>query len=59
MKVLILSICTKQHAYLIRGHGLYAWGATVDQARHRVEALEFLFECELYERLMKTKGGQP
>lgn len=36
-----------RHAYLIRGHGLYAWGASVEQARHRVEALEFLFECEL------------
>lgn len=46
-------------AYLIRGHGLYAWGATVDEARHRVEALEFLFECELHERLLKTTGGQP
>jgi methylthioribulose-1-phosphate dehydratase len=45
------------HAYLIRGHGLYAWGGTVEEARHRVEALEFLFECELYERLLKTKGG--
>lgn len=33
-------------AYLIAGHGLYAWGSTVAQARHRVEALEFLFECE-------------
>lgn len=40
------------HAYLIRGHGLYAWGATVDQARHRVEALEFLFECEVLERTL-------
>ena len=42
----------KQHesvgAYLIAGHGLYAWGATVAQARHRVEALEFMFECELH-----------
>lgn len=41
----------KQHtdtpAYLIAGHGLYAWGSSVAQARHRVEALEFLFECEL------------
>jgi len=36
-----------QHAYLIRGHGLYTWGHTVAEARHRVEALEFLFECEL------------
>lgn len=47
------------HAYLIRGHGLYAWGSTVDEARHRVEALEFLFECELHEQLLKTTGGQP
>lgn len=39
-----------QHGYLIRGHGLYAWGATVEQARYRVEALEFLFECELRAR---------
>ena len=43
-----------QHGYLIRGHGLYAWGRTVDEARHRVEALEFLFECELSERLLKS-----
>lgn len=44
------------HAYLIRGHGLYAWGRTVAEARHRVEALEFLFECELSERLLRTTG---
>ena len=37
-------------AYLIAGHGLYAWGDTVAQARHRVEALEFMFECELHAR---------
>lgn len=35
-------------AYVIAGHGLYAWGETVAQARHRVEALEFMFECELH-----------
>lgn len=35
-------------AYVIAGHGLYAWGDTVVQARHRVEALEFMFECELH-----------
>ena len=35
-------------AYLIAGHGLYAWGKDVAQARHRVEALEFMFECELW-----------
>lgn len=38
---------TPAPAYLIAGHGLYAWGSTVAQARHRVEALEFMFECEL------------
>lgn len=37
-------------AYLIAGHGLYAWGADVAQARHRVEALEFMFECELQQQ---------
>jgi len=37
-------------AYLIAGHGLYAWGETIAQARHRVEALEFMFECELWNR---------
>jgi methylthioribulose-1-phosphate dehydratase len=39
-----------RHAYLIRGHGVYAWARTVPLARHRVEALEFLFECELLAR---------
>ncbi|NGY06689.1 methylthioribulose 1-phosphate dehydratase [Solimonas terrae] len=35
-------------AYVIAGHGLYAWGADVAQARWRVEALEFMFACELH-----------
>lgn len=39
-----------RHGYLIRGHGLYVWGETVAQARHRVEALEFMLECELKEK---------
>jgi methylthioribulose-1-phosphate dehydratase len=36
-----------RHGYLIRGHGLYVWGRTLSEARHRVEALEFMFECEM------------
>jgi len=36
-------------AYLIAGHGLYAWGSSVAQARHRVEAIEFMLECHLRE----------
>jgi len=35
-------------AYLIAGHGLYTWGETIAQARYRVEALEFMLECELW-----------
>lgn len=34
------------HAYLIAGHGLYAWGETIEIARYRIEAIEFLLECE-------------
>lgn len=34
-----------RQGFLISGHGLYAWGRNVAEARHRVEALEFLFDC--------------
>jgi methylthioribulose-1-phosphate dehydratase len=33
--------------YLIAGHGLYAWGATIVDARRHLEAFEFLLACEL------------
>lgn len=36
-------------AYLIAGHGLYAWGGDAAQARHAVEALEFMLDCLLME----------
>lgn len=36
-------------AYLIAGHGLYAWGKDVAAARHCVEAIEFMLECHLRE----------
>ncbi|HTV74605.1 MAG TPA: methylthioribulose 1-phosphate dehydratase [Candidatus Acidoferrales bacterium] len=36
--------------FLVAGHGLYAWGQTVTQARRHVEGFEFLFACELEER---------
>ena len=41
-------------AYLIAGHGFYAWGQSVDQAFNCVEALEFLLACELLKRRMTT-----
>jgi methylthioribulose-1-phosphate dehydratase len=33
--------------YLIRGHGAYVWGADMDAALMRLEALEFMLLCEL------------
>ncbi|MGA1303900.1 MAG: methylthioribulose 1-phosphate dehydratase [Cyanobium sp.] len=32
------------HGLLIAGHGLYAWGTTLDQAHRHLEILEFLLE---------------
>lgn len=39
--------------YLLAGHGLYAWGATVGDARRHVEAFDFLLRCELEERRIR------
>jgi methylthioribulose-1-phosphate dehydratase len=36
--------------YLIRGHGIYVWGADIPEAMLRLEALEFMLACELEER---------
>ena len=33
------------HAFLLRRHGLYTWGATLADAERHVEILEFLFEA--------------
>ncbi len=43
------------HAYLIEGHGLYTWGRDIRQARLRLEALEFMLECEW----MRTSAEHP
>jgi methylthioribulose-1-phosphate dehydratase len=32
------------HAVLLERHGLYTWGASLDEAVRHVEVLEFLFE---------------
>lgn len=39
--------------YLIRGHGLYTWGAQMSDALRQIEAFEFLFECELKMRSLQ------
>lgn len=33
--------------YLIDGHGLYAWGRDMAEARRHLDAFEFLLDCEL------------
>ena len=41
---------TSIHGYLIRGHGFYTWGESMEAALRHVEAFEFLFKCELMMR---------
>jgi len=42
------------YGYLIRGHGVYVWGHTINEAMRHLEALEFLLECEC--ELKRIKG---
>lgn len=42
--------------YLIDGHGLYAWGRTMAEARRHLEAFEFLFAAELELRKVGCRG---
>lgn len=39
--------------YLIDGHGLYAWGHDMAEARRHLEAFEFLLGCELELRRLR------
>jgi methylthioribulose-1-phosphate dehydratase len=43
-------------AFYIRGHGLYAWGPTIEAAEMVVEACEFLLCCAWEE--WKAQGGR-
>ncbi len=40
-----LARCDHAHAFLLRRHGLYTWGDTLDEAQRHVEILEFLLEA--------------
>lgn len=41
------------YGYLIEGHGLYAWGRDLQEARRHLEAFEFLLDCELELRKLR------
>ena len=36
-------------AYIIRGHGLYVWGKTMNDCWRHLEALEYMLSCQLTE----------
>ncbi|ATD67486.1 methylthioribulose-1-phosphate dehydratase [Luteimonas chenhongjianii] len=42
--------------YLIDGHGLYAWGRDMAEARRHLEAFEFLLHCELELRRLGVRS---
>ncbi len=44
-----LACATETVCYLLAGHGAYAWGVSVGEARRHFEALEFLLTCQLKE----------
>lgn len=35
------------YGYIIAGHGLYTWGESIPEALRHLEALDYLFDCEL------------
>lgn len=45
--------------YLIEGHGLYAWGRDMPEARRHLEAFEFLLACELELRRLAAPSPAP
>lgn len=49
-----LTVSGTTPAYLIRGHGLYAWGKDLDEAERVLEATEWLIAAELAEQNFRT-----
>lgn len=41
------------YGYVIDGHGLYTWGESIPEALRHLEALDYLFDCEI--RLHRVK----
>jgi methylthioribulose-1-phosphate dehydratase len=44
-----------QPGFLVSGHGLYAWGKDLAEARRHVEGFEFLFACAWQEKLLERR----
>lgn len=43
------------YGFLVRGHGLYAWGENLQQAQRHLEGIEFLLNCELNSLLLEAR----
>jgi methylthioribulose-1-phosphate dehydratase len=43
------------HAYLIKGHGLYSWGAELAEALRHVEALEYLLDFYWHHKIARHR----
>jgi methylthioribulose-1-phosphate dehydratase len=39
-----------KHGFLMAGHGLYTWGASLAEAKRHIEAFEFLLSVEMEKR---------
>jgi len=46
---------TFNYAFLVRGHGLYAWGKNIQAAKRHLEGIEFLLSCELNKMLLGAR----
>ena len=42
------------YGYLIEGHGIYTWGRDMAETERHIEAFEFLIDCELELRRLKS-----
>ena len=46
-------LASMRMGYVIRGHGVYVWGPSMDVALARLEGLEFLLSCALERRRLQ------
>ncbi len=46
---------TFYYGFLLRGHGLYTWGNTLEEAKRHLEGIEFLLSCELNKMLLEVR----
>jgi methylthioribulose-1-phosphate dehydratase len=43
------------YGFILHGHGFYTWGKDMKEVKHRIEAFEYLLECE-YKTYIALKG---